>query len=463
MQIKRSTPPGVAVCEECGIRFTPARQTKGRFCSAACYYAYWKRKGQREMSAKGLARLGELAREGRDPRASKATTWKRRMAFRNTALSMAPEETEEDDLEWAERGGYWAARAEPDMRVLSRSPSGKRKPLLLTGHGVRLRIDYGSLLVRNGFTHYPQEAREHRFFAGDPRLPSRIVLIAADGYVSLDVVTWLSRQGIPLIVLDWRGNVVSVLGQEAAAPDLALRHAQLEAQHNGAGLHLAVRLIEARLSASRETLSGLPDSAKRQTALRTADEILSLLGKEPPSDIETLRMLEAQAAGRYFAAWSGIDLSWKGTGRHPIPPEWRRIGVRQTMLRADNRHAIHPVNAMLNYGYAVLEAQVRVACSEAGLDPTVGFLHSNRPGRAAFVYDLMEPHRPRVDRSVLALVGGTVFHPGDFTITQQGVCRLHPELARALVRQVGEGAEIANTMSEIPGLLQLTTDPVVAS
>lgn len=71
-------------------------------------------------------------------------------------------------------------------------------------------------------------------------------------------------------------------------------------------------------------------------------------------------------------------------------------------LRA--QYAQHPVSAMLNYGYAVLESQVRIAIAEAGLDPSIGYLRVCQPGRWALVCDLMEPCRPIVDREVLSLI-----------------------------------------------------------
>ena len=77
----------------------------------------------------------------------------------------------------------------------------------------------------------------------------------------------------------------------------------------------------------------------------------------------------------------------------------------------DNRHASHPVNAMLNYAYAVLESQVRIATVAHGLDPTIGYLHTSRPGRVALVYDLMEPLRPRVDCLLLDFVLSHTFSP----------------------------------------------------
>jgi CRISPR-associated protein Cas1 len=47
-----------------------------------------------------------------------------------------------------------------------------------------------------------------------------------------------------------------------------------------------------------------------------------------------------------------------------------------------------------------------------------------------FIFDLMEPERPKVDRAVLDFVRDHVFGPADFVIRGDGVCRLNPEMAR---------------------------------
>jgi CRISPR-associated protein Cas1 len=90
---------------------------------------------------------------------------------------------------------------------------------------------------------------------------------------------------------------------------------------------------------------------------------------------------------------------------------------------------------MLNYAYGVLESQVRIATITRGLDPTIGYLHACRPGRVALVYELMEPLRPQVDRLVLDFVRSHTFAPSDFLLDKNGVCRLHPQLARQLAKQ----------------------------
>ena len=91
---------------------------------------------------------------------------------------------------------------------------------------------------------------------------------------------------------------------------------------------------------------------------------------------------------------------------------------------------------MLNYAYAVLESQVRIQLVSDGLDPTLGIMHETREGSSAFVFDIMEPERPKVDRSVLDFVKANTLHPGDFTIRKDGVCRLNPEMAKVIVGEL---------------------------
>ena len=83
--------------------------------------------------------------------------------------------------------------------------------------------------------------------------------------------------------------------------------------------------------------------------------------------------------------------------------------------------------------HAVLESQVRIQIVSQGYDPSIGYLHAYEPDRPALVLDLMEPLRPMVDRQILEFVQSHMFHPADFTIRADGVCRLNPEMARRVV------------------------------
>jgi hypothetical protein len=65
--------------------------------------------------------------------------------------------------------------------------------------------------------------------------------------------------------------------------------------------------------------------------------------------------------------------------------------------------------------------------------------------RQPFVFDWMEPERPKVDRAVLDFVRGHVFDPADFVIRADGVCRLNPEMARMVVGRVSTYKEYVRT------------------
>lgn len=340
-----------------------------------------------------------------------------------------------DSRDWAERCHYWLTAPIPDERPFRRRRA-THEPLILTGHGMSLRIEHGALAVRNGFTHYPQRVEEYRFFRGDRTLPSRIMVLDGSGSLSFDVLSWLSEQGVPLVRINWRGEVVTALGCGYATDPKRVAE-QLEMQRTGCGLEAAISLIRAKITNSIETLSiMLPASIAREQAITQLDGHLSELNRRPPRSTGALLGLEGRAGLAYFKAWQSLPLRWKGVGRHPIPHEWLTVGQRGTFARkkVGNRNASHPVNAILNYAYAILESQIRTQVIAAGLDPTIGLLHSGRRGRSDFVLDLMEPQRPLTDRKVLEFVQMHTFRPADFTIRSDGVCRLNPEMAKLIVQ-----------------------------
>jgi CRISP-associated protein Cas1 len=176
------------------------------------------------------------------------------------------------------------------------------------------------------------------------------------------------------------------------------------------------------------------------------------LRRRSPKTMNALRGIEGRAAQAYFNAWRSYQVRWKSTERRPIPDDWRFIGQRQSMAPNKqsnrNRNASHPVNAMLNYAYGVLRSRVHQKVLIAGFEPSIGYLHGNYRDRAALVYDLMEPLRPIADRGVLEFVRQHVFEPADFTLSREGVCRLNPHLARALVKNADLVAGIGEIVSE---------------
>lgn len=106
--------------------------------------------------------------------------------------------------------------------------------------------------------------------------------------------------------------------------------------------------------------------------------------------IERLRGIEGDAATDYFGVFNHFIVAQKDTfsfnGRNRRPPR-------------DN------VNALLSFCYSLLAHEVQSALETVGLDPYVGFLHTDRPGRPSLALDLMEELRPYMaDRIVLTLI-----------------------------------------------------------
>jgi CRISPR-associated protein Cas1 len=346
-------------------------------------------------------------------------------------------EAGQDDHAWLERCRFWA-QPTPEKRRRGAPPRRVHRPLILTGNGMRLNVDQGTLLVRQGFTHYPQKQDLFRFFPGDRNLPSRIIVVDGSGSVTFDVISWLSQQNVPLVRIDWRGNATTVISN-SYGPDPQLVRTQLAAVENKhTRLKIATALITEKLKNSVETLTDLEHSVRVNDAVVKHEASLAELKTSPPKTINALLGIEGRCALAYFNAWQDLPLRWNGTSRKPIPNDWLKFTNRTSVQikRAQNRNASHPVNSMLNYAYAVLESRMRLEIVALGYDPMIGFLHSYNQDRAAFVFDLMEPLRPVSDHIVLDFIRTEIFHPADFTIRRDGVCRLNPELAKEIVRRL---------------------------
>jgi CRISP-associated protein Cas1 len=339
-------------------------------------------------------------------------------------------------MAWAERCEHWIAESRKSSlrRAVRERP---KQPLVLCGHGVSLRIEGGALTIRNGFTHYPQKQETYRFFKGELTIPPRITMLDGSGSISFDVLAWLSEQNVPLIRIDWQGNVQSVLANTsyAAKPNRVewQRETRADPQRR---MTFCIGLIARKIYGCIKTLEkSIRRSPAWEQAIKRAYADLTRLECDPPCDVVSLRALEAGSAAAYFRAWREIPLQWKGLNQRPITESWRRIGSRTSLFKlAGNRNAAHPVNAMLNYAYAILESQKRIQSVAEGYDPTLGIMHESREGSSTFVFDMMEPERPKVDRSILEFVKSHKFHVADFVIRTDGVCRLNPAMARRVAQ-----------------------------
>lgn len=336
--------------------------------------------------------------------------------------------------EWAERNTHWLIEAN------SNTPKRKRRernaqPLILCGHGMSLRIEHGALVIRDGFTHYPQAQAIYRFFPGAREIPERILLLDGSGTLSFDVLSWLGEQGVALARIKWTGEVAIAQSGSGYASDREKVRWQLEQRNDPAKqVAFAVDLVRRKLNASIETLrQHVPESLKRTTALDWHRNAIDRLRRESFGTVNDLRGIEGQAATLYFGSWQGLPTNW--TGKRPVPDDWHSYDIRSSMAngpKPQNRNASHPLNAMLNYAYTVKLAQMQIQAVAQGYDPTIGILHHGRRGKPSYILDIIEPVRPKVDAMILAFVQSRSFAAADFILRPDGVCRLSPQLARTV-------------------------------
>jgi CRISPR-associated protein Cas1 len=348
-----------------------------------------------------------------------------------------------DDTEWASRSAYWVEQSPSNTSRRRRERS--KSTLVLCGHGLSLRMDSGTLLIRNGFTHYPQEREEYRYFRGNLDRPARIIVLDGSGSISFAVLDWLAEQDIPLIRISWTGEATTVIGGAGYSADRDKVEWQRATRANLRDrLEFSTGLIREKIRNSISTLqAAFPESQMRNRSVAKLEAEVDALADNPPGNIEQLRGIEGRAGAAYFMAWQNVPLRWKSNKRKPLPGAWGAIGPRSSVMAektSKNRNATHPINAMLNYAYAVLEAQVRIRLVSEGYDPTIGIMHHAYRNGPAFVLDHMEPLRPVVDREVLKIALGSELHPADFILTSDGVCRLNPQLAKVVVQAVSPDA-----------------------
>jgi hypothetical protein len=131
-----------------------------------------------------------------------------------------------------------------------------------------------------------------------------------------------------------------------------------------------------------------------------------------------------------------------------VPEHWKSFGTRSSPVSGATRNAGNPINALLNYLYAILETEVRLAVLTMGLDPGMGILHADLKSRDSFVFDVIEPLRQVVDGYLLTMLEERTFTMREFFETRQGVCRLMPPLPQALAEMSPKLAKLVAPVVE---------------
>ena len=131
-----------------------------------------------------------------------------------------------------------------------------------------------------------------------------------------------------------------------------------------------------------------------------------------------------------------------------VPDHWRTFGTRKSPLSGSPRLAVNPANVILNYLYALLESEARLAAAAIGLDPGLGLLHVDSRTRDSLACDLMEPVRPQVDAYLLDWITRQPLRREWFFEQRDGNCRLMGSFAVRLSETVPTWARAVAPVAE---------------
>jgi CRISP-associated protein Cas1 len=245
--------------------------------------------------------------------------------------------------------------------------------------------------------------------------------------VSPPLLGYCAEQGVSVAYLSANGRFLARV-EGPVAGNVLLRREQYRVSDDLPRAALIVRnVVTGKLFNQRAVVSRalrdhgdkLPDVAR--AAMERTQKRLSIIARRllTETDIDVLRGLEGEAAQSYFGVFGHLirvdDPALQFRGRSRRPP-------------------LDAVNAVLSFLYTLLTHDCRSALETVGLDPAVGFLHRDRPGRPSLALDLIEEMRPVIaDRLALSLVNRKQLNKRDFKTFENGAVTFSDQARKAVL------------------------------
>jgi len=284
--------------------------------------------------------------------------------------------------------------------------------------------------------------RKQRLLAHAPVRNLTQIVVYGNVQVTTQATALLMAHRVDLVFMTLYGKFLArVVGIEDQFAQLHQAQMRLSGSDQAA-LAVAKKIVQAKLTNQRNTLQHIathpgggatpaPDVQALQKAANSIEEMRRASSRA--TNVDSLRGFEGRAGASYFGAIRTLlDSLWRFEGRKFYP-------------------APDPFNALLSFGYALLQKDMTAAMRIVGLDPHLGCFHALEYGRPSLTLDLMEEFRPLVvDRVMLTLARTGVIAPTDFTFT--GKEERPVELGKALLPKVIDAYEkqMASTTLHTP-------------
>lgn len=237
--------------------------------------------------------------------------------------------------------------------------------------------------------------------------------------VSPFLMGYCGEQGIGLAFYSERGRFMArVQGRQTG--NVLLRRVQYRwADDPERSASVARLMVSAKIANCRAVLMREVRNHGDNTALKLAADRLatSLRRARVAATVEEAMGIEGDAANAYFSVFCEL---LRGSGF--------AFGGRVRRPPTDS------VNALLSFVYSLVTQECSSALQGVGLDPYVGFLHKDRPGRVSLALDLLEEFRASMgDRLVLTLINRRQIQPNDFVTEASGAVRLTDDARKNLL------------------------------
>jgi CRISPR-associated protein Cas1 len=219
------------------------------------------------------------------------------------------------------------------------------------------------------------------------------------------------ENNVTLSFLTERGKFLARVHGPVRGNVLLRREQYRQADDLGSSAQVARSIVIAKIANCRVVLMRAtrdrPDNENNSQLTRASNLLGNLLDElDFNLSLDLIRGKEGEAAKVYFDVFDHLIIANKN----------------DFYLKDRNRRPpLDNVNALLSFLYTILVHDIESALESVGLDPAVGFLHRDRPGRPSLALDLMEEFRPYLaDRLALSLVNRQQIKPGGFKKTETG-------------------------------------------
>jgi CRISPR-associated protein Cas1 len=241
------------------------------------------------------------------------------------------------------------------------------------------------------------------------------IVVFGSAHVTPGVLHLCAERGVAVTFLSESGRLVSRVDAPGSGNVLLRREQFRWADRPERRAPVARAMVAGKVQNTRNLLlrsareaDDPTDQAPLQAAARHLADVIPRLAEL--ADVDAVRGHECDAARVYFEAFPSLVRqnreAFRMAGRSRRPP-------------------LDRVNSLLSFVYALLLSDCAAAAAAAGLDPSVGFLHVDRPGRPGLALDLMEEFRPLVaDRLALALINRQQVKPDGFVIQEGGAVQM---------------------------------------